>query len=165
MNTHFHKPFGVVVLLTTPKNFKMIQNRTVVSTVLMAAVIKKTKRKSSLENSKYSETNDIIHLKNSRKFDSAGSSEVSLRIHMLELNHFFSLPVPSVTNQFPVITSISISVSFPIRSHFLLPWQRRSNVMRMQITHFLNCSREGSNGFFPPLFPHTVWIVQKLRQM
>jgi hypothetical protein len=103
MNTHFHHPRYIGIFLGSRKDFQMIQNRTVVSTILMS------------------------------KLDSRGGSQVLSRIGMLKLHHLFSLPVRSLANNSPIISTISIHLSISKATHFLLSRQGRLHFVRMQI--------------------------------
>jgi hypothetical protein len=118
VHAHFDDKRGVVVFVGSAKYLQMVQNGTVVTTVLM------------------------------RKLDSGARSQILARIDMVELHLLFALPVPTPANNLPVIPSISITISFSKSGNFLLLREWRTISVRVQVFHSVHVRETNKGSTF-----------------
>lgn len=105
MHAHFDDKRGVLVFCSSAEYLQMVQNGTVVTTILM------------------------------RKLDSGACSQKLARVEVVELHLIFALPVLTPANHLPVVPSISITISLSKRGNFLLPREWRIFSVRVQVFH------------------------------
>ena len=105
VDSELNVPVRVLIFLGPCKYLQVVQNGTIVPTVLVG------------------------------KLDGRGGSEVLATIHMLKLNHFVSHPMLGITDNSPIVTIIALHITRSKARNFLLSRQWALDIVRVQVLH------------------------------